>query len=118
MSKEGRERCLDAIGLVLTTLPPRRRRRLHYLVRFMHKVTLNHCLKLDPVRNHENRYTVSLIDVIKNGWMEKMFLAANRRVGIIRVIGAFHSEKSSKRNCVLHRYWKRFRRASLRLRTS
>uniref|UniRef100_A0A914VSJ9 DEP domain-containing protein n=1 Tax=Plectus sambesii TaxID=2011161 RepID=A0A914VSJ9_9BILA len=58
MSKEGRERCLSAIGLILMTLPPRRRRRLHYLVRFMHKVTLNHCLKLDPIRNRENRYTV------------------------------------------------------------
>ncbi|CAJ0606905.1 unnamed protein product [Cylicocyclus nassatus] len=47
---------LEALSLILLTLPPSRRRRLHHLIRFMNKIAANHCLQLDP--QHSNRYAV------------------------------------------------------------
>ncbi|EPB79099.1 hypothetical protein ANCCEY_01852 [Ancylostoma ceylanicum] len=47
---------LEALSLILLTLPPSRRRRLHHLMRFMNKIAANHCLQLDE--HHSNRYAV------------------------------------------------------------
>uniref|UniRef100_A0A0K0DCB4 DEP domain-containing protein n=1 Tax=Angiostrongylus cantonensis TaxID=6313 RepID=A0A0K0DCB4_ANGCA len=47
---------LEALSLLLLSLPSPRRRRLHYLIRFMNKISANHCLQLDDV--HSNRYAV------------------------------------------------------------
>uniref|UniRef100_A0A914ZU43 DEP domain-containing protein n=1 Tax=Parascaris univalens TaxID=6257 RepID=A0A914ZU43_PARUN len=44
------------VALVLLTISPPTRRRLHYLVRFMRRICKNHCLRLDV--NRENRYVV------------------------------------------------------------
>ncbi|KAL6734999.1 hypothetical protein Aduo_005481 [Ancylostoma duodenale] len=46
----------EALALILLTLPPSRRRRLHHLIRFMNKIAANHCLQLDE--HHSNRYAV------------------------------------------------------------
>ncbi|VDM56825.1 unnamed protein product [Angiostrongylus costaricensis] len=45
---------LEALSLLLLSLPSPRRRRLHFLIRFMNKISANHCLQLDDV--HSNRY--------------------------------------------------------------
>ncbi|KAK6734680.1 hypothetical protein RB195_018083 [Necator americanus] len=47
---------LEALSLILLSLPPPRRRRLHHLIRFMNKIAANHCLRLD--NQHSNRYAV------------------------------------------------------------
>lgn len=47
---------LEAVSLVLISLPPSRRRKLHYLIRFMNKIAANHCLQLDELQS--NRDTV------------------------------------------------------------
>ncbi|WKX96097.1 hypothetical protein Q1695_012506 [Nippostrongylus brasiliensis] len=45
---------LEALSLVLLTLPPARRRRLHYLIRFMNKIAANHCLQLDELQSNKD----------------------------------------------------------------
>ncbi|KAK5979277.1 hypothetical protein GCK32_000664 [Trichostrongylus colubriformis] len=50
------ESLLEALSLVLLSLPPSRRRKLHYLIRFMNKIAANHCLQLDEL--HSNREEV------------------------------------------------------------
>lgn len=50
------ETLLEALSLVLLSLPSSRRRKLHYLVRFMNKIAANHCLQLDEL--HSNRAAV------------------------------------------------------------
>ncbi len=57
MSPERLSRCLSCIQLLLLGLPPRDRRRLQIVIRFMNGVSNNHCLKLDP--RQENRYAVN-----------------------------------------------------------
>ncbi|KJH49340.1 domain found in Dishevelled, Egl-10, and Pleckstrin [Dictyocaulus viviparus] len=47
---------LEALSLVLLALPTSRRRKLHYLIRFMNKIATNHCLQLNEV--HSNRYVL------------------------------------------------------------
>ncbi|XGW10183.1 hypothetical protein V3C99_012011 [Haemonchus contortus] len=40
---------LEALSLVLLSLPSARRRKLHRLVRFMNRIATNHCLQLDEL---------------------------------------------------------------------
>ncbi|KAK6010065.1 hypothetical protein OSTOST_24944, partial [Ostertagia ostertagi] len=47
---------LEALSLVLLSIPSSRRRKLHYLIRFMNKLSANHCLQLDEL--HSNREAV------------------------------------------------------------
>ncbi|KAK6035143.1 hypothetical protein COOONC_27353, partial [Cooperia oncophora] len=47
---------LEALSLVLLSIPSSRRRKLHYLIRFMNKIAANHCLQLDAM--HSNREAV------------------------------------------------------------
>uniref|UniRef100_A0A1I7XQI3 DEP domain-containing protein n=1 Tax=Heterorhabditis bacteriophora TaxID=37862 RepID=A0A1I7XQI3_HETBA len=54
------ESLLESVSLILITLPPPRRRRLHHLIRFMNKLSANHCIQLDKFR--ENRYVTVLSD--------------------------------------------------------
>lgn len=42
----------EAVSLVLLTLEPRIRRRLHYLLRFMQRVSRNYCLRMERFRDN------------------------------------------------------------------
>ncbi|VDN43521.1 unnamed protein product [Gongylonema pulchrum] len=53
-----------AIALVMLTLEPRVRRRLHYLLRFMLRVSRNHCLRMDQQRDNRTLVLGSLADKI------------------------------------------------------
>lgn len=48
----------QAVSLIMLTLEPRVRRRLHYLLRFMQRVSRNYCLRMDKRR--DNRSVVRL----------------------------------------------------------
>uniref|UniRef100_A0A0N5ANJ5 DEP domain-containing protein n=1 Tax=Syphacia muris TaxID=451379 RepID=A0A0N5ANJ5_9BILA len=56
ISQEDASDLLEAVALILLTLSPLVRRRLHYLLRFMEKICKNHCLRLSLSR--ENRFVV------------------------------------------------------------
>ncbi|VDD86992.1 unnamed protein product [Enterobius vermicularis] len=56
IAKEDETDLIESVALLLLTLPPATRRRLHYLLRFMEKICKNHCLRLSPTR--ENRYVI------------------------------------------------------------
>ncbi|VDN30579.1 unnamed protein product [Gongylonema pulchrum] len=53
-----------AIALVMLTLEPRVRRRLHYLLRFMLRVSRNHCLRMDQQQDNRTLVLGSLADKI------------------------------------------------------
>ncbi|VDK83302.1 unnamed protein product [Litomosoides sigmodontis] len=44
----------EAVSLVMLTLEPRVRRRLHYLLRFMQRVSRNYCLRMDKRRDNRS----------------------------------------------------------------
>ncbi|EFO27879.2 hypothetical protein LOAG_00601 [Loa loa] len=44
----------QAVSLVMLTLEPRVRRRLHYLLRFMQRVSRNYCLRMDKRRDNRS----------------------------------------------------------------
>ncbi|VDN02227.1 unnamed protein product, partial [Onchocerca ochengi] len=44
----------EAVSLVTLTLEPCIRRRLHYLLRFMQRVSRNYCLRMDKRRDNRS----------------------------------------------------------------
>uniref|UniRef100_A0A1I8ELI8 DEP domain-containing protein n=1 Tax=Wuchereria bancrofti TaxID=6293 RepID=A0A1I8ELI8_WUCBA len=50
----------EAVSLVMLTLEPRVRRRLHYLLRFMQRVSRNYCLRMDKRRDNRSIVLESL----------------------------------------------------------
>ncbi|VDM48550.1 unnamed protein product [Toxocara canis] len=61
IAREDESDLIWCVALILLTIPPPTRRRLHFLVRFMQRVCKNHCLHLDTHR--ENRYVVSCFPI-------------------------------------------------------
>lgn len=59
----------EAVSLVMLTLEPRVRRRLHYLLRFMQRVSRNYCLRMDKRRDNRSivrNYSPKIWQIFKN----------------------------------------------------
>uniref|UniRef100_A0A915PT49 DEP domain-containing protein n=1 Tax=Setaria digitata TaxID=48799 RepID=A0A915PT49_9BILA len=54
IDNENQKLLKEAISLVMLTLEPRVRRRLHYLLRFMQRVSRNYCLRMDKRRDNRS----------------------------------------------------------------
>ncbi|VDM73795.1 unnamed protein product [Strongylus vulgaris] len=83
---------LEALSLILLTLPPSRRRRLHHLIRFMNKIAANHCLQLD--QQHSNRYAVlkGLSGCIVSMGLDSPPLSPSQCIHLVTVLLDFEHE--------------------------
>ncbi|XP_003374517.1 DEP domain-containing protein 1B [Trichinella spiralis] len=66
---EARIFAVEAVQIVLLLLQPRQRRWLQILLRFMARVSVNHCLHLDKLKSVSNR--VLIVDALANCFSSK-----------------------------------------------
>ncbi|KRZ32553.1 DEP domain-containing protein 1A [Trichinella pseudospiralis] len=66
---EARNFAVEAVQIVLLLLQPRQRRWLQILLRFMARVSVNHCLHLDKLKSVSNR--VLIVDALANCFSSK-----------------------------------------------